>query len=602
MVKQLKQPYAAANPSATTDVVATSRKHAAKSAESPAHCSPALGSSRGVGIRKKCYVIFEGTASQSLRAAFAKRLDWRDGTTAHDDAASDEARESAPPPRQPATTGWQRAAQNVRCHEALQRASGRGGVSFCWRHMPPKHPDTSSVVVNRWHGSETLTEKDRMLRALLSYYEARGVDPFGQADAALLPLSFELPSLFREARPLASLPAWAPFAAAHAAAAAAREPRVPTSWCARNLWLLKPARGSGGEGIWIGSSLCEAEALLRASSQRSVTAWVAQKYIEAPLLFEQRKFDVRMWAAIASDASPLGLACWAYREGYLRTSSAPYSTEAATSDAEAQRVHLTNHCLQRQHESLGEHEEGNTASLAALQRDAPHLRLREEVLPQMFATMADATLAARGALLSGLAAAGRGGRGAAQGGARRGGALRLRLHDHCGGAARAHRDQRQPYALSQQRLARAAAPAARARLPTPRARREVAARRAAAAAAAARWRRGRAVRRGLALLAACRRRHGRGRPPSLPHADHRVGRVRTGTAVCLTGRGGRRCGGWANRPRGGQCRDRAWVRVRDWWCRGGGGGCRSGGGRTVNAGHATRPRGAWLAASAAGLN
>jgi hypothetical protein len=275
--------------------------------------------------------------------------------------------------------------------------------------MPPKHPDTSSVVVNRWHGSETLTEKDRMLRALLSYYEARGVDPFGQADAALLPLSFELPSLFREARPLASLPAWAPFAAAHAAAAAAREPRVPTSWCARNLWLLKPARGSGGEGIWIGSSLCEAEALLRASSQRSVTAWVAQKYIEAPLLFEQRKFDVRMWAAIASDASPLGLACWAYREGYLRTSSAPYSTEAATSDAEAQRVHLTNHCLQRQHESLGEHEEGNTASLAALQRDAPHLRLREEVLPQMFATMADATLAARGALLSGLAAAGRGG-------------------------------------------------------------------------------------------------------------------------------------------------------------------------------------------------
>ena len=77
------------------------------------------------------------------------------------------------------------------------------------------------------------------------------------------------------------------------------------------------------------------------------------------------------------------------------------------------------HWLQRQHASLGEHEEGNTASLAALQRAAPHLKLREvlpsllhlpdisphlphisrispqEVLPQMFATMADATLAAR---------------------------------------------------------------------------------------------------------------------------------------------------------------------------------------------------------------
>ena len=142
MVKQLKKPTGdgaastAADPSATAKVAATSVlvKNVAKPAESP--------------IRKKCYVIFEGTASQSLRAAFARRPDWRDGTAAHNDAVGEEARPPAPPPT--CTTGWQRAAQNVRCHEAMQRASGRGGISFCWRHMPPKHPDTSSVVVNRW--------------------------------------------------------------------------------------------------------------------------------------------------------------------------------------------------------------------------------------------------------------------------------------------------------------------------------------------------------------------------------------------------------------------------------------------------------------------
>lgn len=131
---------AAADLSAATAATSMLLKHVAPT-KSPAHCSLLLGVSGGVSNRKNCYVIFEGTASQSLRAAFAKRPDWRDGSVASSrGSVSDEAksRES------------ERAAQNARCHEALQRGSGRGGVSFCWRHMPPKHPDTSSVVVNRW--------------------------------------------------------------------------------------------------------------------------------------------------------------------------------------------------------------------------------------------------------------------------------------------------------------------------------------------------------------------------------------------------------------------------------------------------------------------
>ena len=159
-MKQLKKP---AGDRATSAAASGARAASVK-----------LGGSGGVSTRKKCnvYVIFEGTASPSLRAAFAKRADWRDGAAAHEETSEEtRPRGCASPP----TTGWQRAAQNVRCHEALQRASGRGGVAFCWRHMAPKQPDTSSIVVNRWHGSESLTEKDRMLRALLAYHEARGL-------------------------------------------------------------------------------------------------------------------------------------------------------------------------------------------------------------------------------------------------------------------------------------------------------------------------------------------------------------------------------------------------------------------------------------------
>ena len=186
--------------------------------------------------RRRRFVVFEGTAAPSLRAAFAERPDWCD--------ACSMARSGAP----------DASAHNARCHEALQRGGG-GAISFCWRHMAPKHPDMASLVVNRWAGSEALTEKHRMLRALLCYYEAQKLDACTLADAALLPLSFELPSLFQatcarlcrlcperppqpprrrparaqERRPLASLPAWAPFAAAHAATAAAKEERCPAS-------------------------------------------------------------------------------------------------------------------------------------------------------------------------------------------------------------------------------------------------------------------------------------------------------------------------------------------------------------------------------------
>jgi hypothetical protein len=215
--------------------------------------------------------------------------------------------------------------------------------------------------------------------------------------------------------------------------------------------LLKPSRGCGGAGIFIDSDL---QSLLDHAALSSVGCWVAQKYLERPLLFHGRKFDLRVWVLVSS-APETSLSLWVrvYKEGYLRTSSQRYTLdahrpvaaeanaqEAGTSDlgqvtemsaAEAGEaggggapsdgcperragrksapsvqskydmlMHLTNHCQQRTAASLGRFEEGNTASYAALEKTHPELDLRGRVLPTVSELIASSILAARLRLLA----------------------------------------------------------------------------------------------------------------------------------------------------------------------------------------------------------
>ena len=49
------------------------------------------------------------------------------------------------------------------------------------------------------------------------------------------------------------------------------------------------------------------------------SSFIVQKYIEAPLLFRRRKFDIRIWALISHDAK-----FYLFKEAYVRTSSEEY--------------------------------------------------------------------------------------------------------------------------------------------------------------------------------------------------------------------------------------------------------------------------------------
>jgi len=158
------------------------------------------------------------------------------------------------------------------------------------------------------------------------------------------------------------------------------------------VWILKPAMMSRGRGIHVVSSLQQLTDVLTGVQKETtsklewkanatedgaepsgyfvvrhdtttasgVDTWIIQKYIERPLLINDRKFDIRMWVCITPS-----LHVYLFREGYVRTAAVPLSY-GSDQDFANQYMHLCNNSIQKEGTSYGEHEDGNIASFETL--------------------------------------------------------------------------------------------------------------------------------------------------------------------------------------------------------------------------------------------
>jgi hypothetical protein len=119
-----------------------------------------------------------------------------------------------------------------------------------------------------------------------------------------------------------------------------------------NIWILKPGENTNrGNGIKVLNELSKIEQYIADKSH----TYIIQKYIEHPLLFKNRKFDIRCFALVTSVSGYIK--AYYYQEGYLRTSSKDYSV-----DDFSRSVHLTNEAVQIRYEDFGKHEAGNKIS------------------------------------------------------------------------------------------------------------------------------------------------------------------------------------------------------------------------------------------------
>ena len=79
---------------------------------------------------------------------------------------------------------------------------------------------------------------------------------------------------------------------------------------------------------------------------------ILQKYIEQPLLYDKRKFDIRIWVLITNN-----LELYVFKEGHLKATSINYDIESKNC-----YVHLTNYSVQKYNENFSKFEYGNEIS------------------------------------------------------------------------------------------------------------------------------------------------------------------------------------------------------------------------------------------------
>lgn len=116
---------------------------------------------------------------------------------------------------------------------------------------------------------------------------------------------------------------------------------------------MKPGESTNrGQGISVCFSLDDI--LLRLKSKErnkdgSARTFILQKYIERPLLFQGRKFDLRHYMLVTCVAGTLR-GYW-YSQGYVRTSSSPFTLK----NSRDLYVHLTNDAVQKNGDSYGKY-------------------------------------------------------------------------------------------------------------------------------------------------------------------------------------------------------------------------------------------------------
>ena len=186
-----------------------------------------------------------------------------------------------------------------------------GAKSELYRSLKPYQK------INSFPRTHEITRKDQLCRNIMRMQETYGRKKFD-----FIPQSFVLPAERDAFERLIR--------------------RSSSSKPVPDMWIVKPAAAACGRGIYVTDNVAEIPLGGMDESNCLVSA-----YIKNPLLFDNRKFDLRVYVGVTS-FSPLKI--YMYEEGLVRRATAPYTNSPA--NLHNRFVHLTNYSVQKRSENF----------------------------------------------------------------------------------------------------------------------------------------------------------------------------------------------------------------------------------------------------------
>ena len=160
--------------------------------------------------------------------------------------------------------------------------------------------------------------------------------------------------------------------------------KIPkTHYIGKNLWVLKRTNLNRGRQMKVLSNIDEIiKEINLMFEEKKPNNLIIQKYIEEPLLYNGRKFDIRIWVLFTYIGKDYKYEAFVFKEGHLKACSDIFNI-----DSDNLFIHLTNYSVQKHNKNFSKVEIGNEISFQLFQQELNRQNsgknFKKDIFPEM---------------------------------------------------------------------------------------------------------------------------------------------------------------------------------------------------------------------------